>query len=415
MSNKQRILVVSHGHPDFSLGGAEVAAYNLYLGYQQQPEVEQAWFLARVDRGGAPTGKISIRRKNEYLWEQGISDWTILSTENKGALETQFRALVEELKPTAVHFHHYAHMGLEVFRVVKNINLNIKVYLTLHEYMAICQNNGQMVKTDTNLSLCNQSSKDDCARCFPAHSREHFWLRKYRFLNYFNLIDHFFSPSQFLKDRYVAWGLKASDITVIENAQQFKKTIPPRTIKEGEGRNKFAYFGQVTPYKGLDILLKALNRLPKKILKTLHVEVHGANLDTQPAAVQESIHELLDPLVKVGVVTWSGPYQPDEVHERMANVDWILMPSIWWENSPMIIQEAFRAGRPVVCSDIGGMKEKVINKHNGVHVRNRDASSWAEAITELALPEYPYDKLVEGIKPPLSESESAEAHLQKLL
>src|SRR5690554_7063608 len=81
MSNKQRILVVSHGHPDFSLGGAEVAAYNLYLGYQQQPEVEQAWFLARVDRGGAPTGKISIRRKNEYLWEQGISDWTILSTE----------------------------------------------------------------------------------------------------------------------------------------------------------------------------------------------------------------------------------------------------------------------------------------------------------------------------------------------
>ena len=43
----------------------------------------------------------------------------------------------------------------------------------------------------------------------------------------------------------------------------------------------------------------------------------------------------------------------------MASVDWVVVPSIWWENSPLVIQEAFGYGRPVICSDIGGMAEKV--------------------------------------------------------
>ena len=414
MSNKHRILVVAHGHPDFSLGGAEVAAYNLYLGYQQQPEVEKTWFMARIDRGGAPSGKISIRRENEYLWEQCVHDWDRMSAGNKESLESQLAPLIEELQPTAVHFHHYAHMGLEMFRVVKNVNPEIKIYLTLHEYMAICQHDGQMVKTDKNLTLCNQSSDDDCARCFPSKTREHFWLRKYRFLNYFNLVDHFFSPSHFLKDRYVAWGLEEQDITVIENGHQHKEPIPPRELKEGEARNRFAYFGQVTRYKGLDLLLKAMNQIPKKALKNIHVEIHGANLESQTEDVQEAIHELLDPLVKVGAVTWCGPYQPNDVHQLMANVDWILMPSIWWENSPMIIQEAFRVGRPVVCSDIGGMEEKVSHQVNGYNVRARGLFEWSRAIVDLSSVSDDYLTIVSNIESPINVSKCAGQHLRTI-
>ena len=47
---KQRILVVSHGHPDFSLGGAEIAAYNLFEAFKNNDDVEDTWFLARADR-----------------------------------------------------------------------------------------------------------------------------------------------------------------------------------------------------------------------------------------------------------------------------------------------------------------------------------------------------------------------------
>jgi glycosyltransferase involved in cell wall biosynthesis len=48
-------------------------------------------------------------------------------------------------------------------------------------------------------------------------------------------------------------------------------------------------------------------------------------------------------------------------------VDAVLVPSIWWENSPVVIQEAFRNNRPVLCSDIGGMAEKVRDGIDGYH------------------------------------------------
>ena len=50
-SNKPRILVMSHAHPDFSLGGGEIAAYNLFKAYKDSPDVQDAWFLGRADRG----------------------------------------------------------------------------------------------------------------------------------------------------------------------------------------------------------------------------------------------------------------------------------------------------------------------------------------------------------------------------
>ena len=45
------------------------------------------------------------------------------------------------------------------------------------------------------------------------------------------------------------------------------------------------------------------------------------------------------------------------------------MPSIWWENSPIVIQEAFFHGRPIICSNIGGMAEKITDGVNGLHFR----------------------------------------------
>ena len=51
----------------------------------------------------------------------------------------------------------------------------------------------------------------------------------------------------------------------------------------------------------------------------------------------------------------------------MRQVDVVLVPSIWWENSPLVIQEALRNGVPILCSDIGGMAEKVRDGIDGMH------------------------------------------------
>ena len=85
----------------------------------------------------------------------------------------------------------------------------------------------------------------------------------------------------------------------------------------------------------------------------------------QPQPFQE---EFLEQLAKVSRnVNYRGAYRQDRVDRLMCGMDAVLVPSIWWENSPVVIQEAFRNNRPVICSDIGGMAEKVRDGIDGYH------------------------------------------------
>lgn len=407
---KHRILVMAHGHPDFSLGGGEIAAYNLFNAYRENTDVEDAWFLARADRHRGLTGTISLRRPNEYLWEQAVFDWHMMKAAHQESLTTWFADLIRALNPTVVHTHHYAHLGLEYLRVIKQVDPSIKIVMTLHEYMAICSNNGQMIKTGS-FKLCSRESYDECRQCFPNRTPEDFWLRKHYFQSHFALVDQFVSPSEFFRQRYIQWGLKLEQIEVIENGQSDEPSLPPRPLTEDETRNRFGFFGQITPYKGLDVILEALTQIPKKVRKKIVLEVHGANLEQQTPEYREKIERLREPLIKQGVVQWVGPYQPHELRHRMAGVDWVVVPSIWWENSPMVIQEAFVCGRPLIVSDIGGMREKVHNYVDGLHVGTGSIFGWervfADATKDLAL----WEKLRAGIIKPITFNDCAQTHL----
>ena len=406
---RHRILVMAHAHPDFSLGGGEIAAYNLFKAYREDTAVQEAWFLARADRGRGATGQISLRRPNEYLWEQAVHDWHRMKALHQESVVTWFADLIRALKPTAVHTHHYAHLGLEYLRVIKQVDPAIKIVMTLHEYMAICRNQGQMIKTGS-FRLCSRSSPDDCSRCFPDTTPEDFWLRKHYFMSHFDLVDEFVSPSAFLKQRYVDWGLNADKITVIENGQADEEPLPPRPLAAGETRSRFGFFGQITPYKGLDVVLEALALLKKEDSDRIVLEVHGANLELQPEEYRNKVERLRAPLMERGVVQWVGPYQPHELRSRMAGVDWVVVPSIWWENSPMVIQEAFVCGRPLVASDIGGMKEKVRDGCDGVHASVGNALQWKAALMSAATSTQNYDALVAGIARPECHRITARRH-----
>jgi len=411
MSQKHRILVMAHAHPDFSLGGGELAAYNTFHGYRAHPDVEDAWFLGRADRGRGATGAISLRRPKEYLWEQAVVDWHNMRAAHQESLTTWFADLIRALKPTIVHAHHYAHLGLEYLRVIKQVDPNIRIYMTLHEYMAICRNNGQMVKTG-GFKLCSSESFDECRQCFPENAAEDFWLRKHRFQSHFDLVDGFISPSEFLRQRYIQWGIQPDRIIVIENGQSDEPAPPARALREGDTRNRFAFFGQINPFKGIDLLLEALHAMPKKQRKQIVVEIHGANLELQHGELQDKVRRLSSTLIEQGALRWAGPYRPSELPSRMAGADWVLVPSIWWENSPMVIQEAFVCGRPVICSDIGGMAEKVTHGVDGLHVRTGNAMHWGQTLYEAATTDGLWDRLVTGIKRPITVAECAAAHIK---
>ncbi len=408
--NKQRILVIAHAHPDFSLGGGEIAAYNLFKAYRDNPQVEKCWFLGRVERGHAPSGNISRRREGEYLWDQGIDNFSMLTTANVQGFHHAFGDLLKTLRPTVVHAHHYVHMGIELFRFIKNIDPTIKILLTLHEYIAICRNNGQMIKTHST-KLCSQETAEDCHNCFPEFSSEDFWLRKHFIQQHFSHVDLFVSPSHFLKARYVNWGLDSNTIHVIENGQDSIDDNSPRPLKKDEPRNRFAFFGQINPYKGVDVLLKALVSMKKSQRKKIRLSIHGANLERQTDAFQQQIQSLSQPLINNGVLQWVGPYAPEDIGRRMKSCDWVVIPSIWWENSPMVIQEAFCYGKPVIASGIGGMAEKVHHGINGLLAEPNNAIDWADTLLRAATEPELWDKLYAGIEQPLSYAQCAQDHI----
>lgn len=406
--NPQRVLVLAHAHPDFQLGGGELAAYNLYKAYGQVENI-QAYFIGRKITGGYPLGRISMRRLHDYLWEQSC-EVRFMRSLNLNCLSSVFADLVKQIDPTIIHLHHYVHLGIDTIYALKRIVPNAKIMLTLHEYYAICPQNGQMLKLNDS-QLCMQASPEECAQCVEDFTPEDIWLRKHSFESVFSLVDQFVSPSEFLRERYIEWGLPPDKIVVIENGQADEDKLPPRQLGKNEKRNRIAYFGQCTPFKGLDVLFEALSALPKEKRKGIVLEVHGTDASMHAAVFQEKIVKLRKPLEKEGILQWVGPYHPSQMRKRMANIDWVVVPSIWWENSPMVIQEAFVHGRPLLVSDIGGMAEKVRDGVDGIHVQAGNRFAWADALVRAAGSRSEWDRLYAGITKPITCQECAERHL----
>jgi glycosyltransferase involved in cell wall biosynthesis len=96
-------------------------------------------------------------------------------------------------------------------------------------------------------------------------------------------------------------------------------------------------------------------------------------------------------------VTFAGQYDADDVPQLMSEIDWVVVPSRWWENSPLVIQEAFMHGRPVICSGIGGMAEKVAHDVNGLHFVVSDPAHLAETIRGATGTPGLWERLRDGI------------------
>jgi glycosyltransferase involved in cell wall biosynthesis len=376
-----RVLVVSHGHPAFSIGGAEVASHALFRGLNATPETE-AFYLARAAHPLRPhqdTPLSSFRQgpRETFLHADAYDHWW-LSNRAPETLDGALADFLNDLRPDVVHFHHIIGFGVEAIALVRRVLPKAAIVFTFHEYLAICAHHGQMVKTARE-KLCHGSSPADCAACFPEHTAEKFFQRERFLQDHFALADGFVSPSRFLRDRYVAWGLPSTRFSVIENGLDVAERTPPRTLAKGGRRARFAFFGQVTRFKGVHVLLDAVSRIPDDAWGTdAALEIFGGNLETQPEKVQAEINALL---AKVGPrARLHGAYQGHELPRLMAQADWVVMPSIWWENAPVVIQEAFHHRRPLIVSDIGGMAEKVRHGVDGLHFRASSAQDLAETM-----------------------------------
>lgn len=404
-----KVLIISHAHPNFSKGGGEIAAFNLYRELNNQGV--DAYFLAahkinEINHGGTPFNAIN---EKETLYFSTMYDYFLDIIQNREVAYNEFFDYLDYINPDVIHFHHYIHIGIEHIKTAKHWakkrGKKIKIFLTLHEYIAICYRNGQMLKTDGK--LCYGANPIDCNRCFPEILPSQFKLRELFYKSYFDEVDLFISPSFFLKERYVKWGIDENRIVVIDNGQPKREKLPKRELLENENRRVFAYFGQINPFKGLDILLESLDFMSKKDRDEILIYVHGSGLEYQSEDFQEKIKYYFNKYKKN--IKYFGPYDSNDLENLMKNVDYVVMPSIWWENSPLVIQEALSLGRPLIVSNIGGMKEKVKHLENGIHFQYKNPLDLAKWMLKSKEPDF-YDNLYQNIKTPLTVEEVAKKH-----
>ena len=406
---RPRVLVIAHNHPSLHPGGTEIFAHELFLGLKAAGA--EALFLActnGVHRDRKPGTNLQTlgRSADEVVLWAGHFDHFHQSQIDLHGIVPDLSNLLRAFKPDIVHVHHTLLLGVEMLFLIRRVCPKAKIVYTLHDYYPICANDGQMVTTGSH-ALCRAASPDACHRCFPDRPADQFVLREKHIKAMFGMVDRFLAPSAFLRDRYVAWGIAPDRIAVMENGRPAVDPAPHRTIPVGETRNAFAYFGNLNPFKGITVALDAVAKLAKSG-HDLSLAVHGGapfQTDAFNAKVEEGFK------AAKGLAVQHGPYRREEMAGLMAGADWVVTPSVWWENAPLVIREAFQHRRPVICSGIGGMAEAVRDGVDGLHFRAGDAADLARVMTRAMTEPGLWERLVSNIPAVRTTDEAAAKHI----
>ncbi len=415
-----RILIVSYMHPSVTPGGEQQVAYEMYQAALSRGheafmisalEIEQE---ADYGKPGAPIVPMPGEARQYFYFPQHY-DYLHLSVADWRSIKC-FGELVAMLRPDVIHFHHYHRVGVESIRAARLAAPEAKICLTFHEMLAICLAEGQMVKRGSR-DLCRAATPIDCHRCFDHLRPEFFLLRAARLQAALNECDTFFFPSEFLAERYTAWGLATEKCVVIPNGQMHPSPDAARDRHSAQ-LNRFGFFGQFIDNKGIDVILDAprvlavQDRVPAAGVECV---INGGNRHYATADYLAKIDGLIEEIDKLAGekirIRTPGRYARDELANRMASIDWVIAPSTWWEVFGLVVSEAWMFGRPVIVSDIAGLGERVKHGVNGFTFPARDSSALADLIETLTGDARGWERAHRAIRPDWTHLEMFDAHM----
>lgn len=313
--------------------------------------------------------------------------------------------LIKDTKPDIVHIH-----GIP-FRLTSSIvdgieDAGVPIVQTCHEYKTICPNQ----------RFYNLSSEQVCEEC--KGSRYYKMLRTRCLKNsyvagligcveaylcsikkiYKEKINHFIAPSSFMRNKMMEFGVANEKVTHISNFV-FKDEYFPSYNNKGY----ILYYGHFTPQKGLYTLLKSLKLLKNvsaKIVGEGYIGDHLRCLKDQYSLNNLEILDFLD---------------GQRLKHLVRGASFTIVPSEWYENCPMTIQESFAMGKPVVGSNIGGIPELIEDGVNGFLFEPGNAYDLAEKIRCLLSKPELIVKMGKNARKKVEEEYNEEIHYQKLM
>ncbi len=401
-----RLLMISHNHPALQPGGTEVVARTLFRELRDTHGVEGI-FLAAVSpplRNRHPGAMLQAvnGHPDEMLAWLGHFDRFFLNQLDTHGLDA-LAPLIEQARPDIIHIHHPLLFGVEAVDLLRRCAPQAKLVFTAHDYFALCAHEGELLTDDER--LCPGPSLDRCRRCFPGRAGADFVMRDLAIRDTLGTADAILVPSDFARRTFIAAGWPADRIAVMRNGILHGPQAPLRPSPDGR-RDRFGFFGHINRIKGARVLLQASALLSAQGLAH-RVNLHGGTA-YQPEAL---IAGFRADLAAAPAARHFGQYESADLPRLMAEVDWVVMPSIWVENAPLVLLEAFHHGRPAICSGIGGMAETVRDGVDGLHAPANDAHGLAAVMRQAVEGAGLWDQLRAGIAPPTGVAAMTESHL----
>jgi glycosyltransferase involved in cell wall biosynthesis/GT2 family glycosyltransferase/chemotaxis protein histidine kinase CheA len=214
-----------------------------------------------------------------------------------------------------------------------------------------------------------------------------------------NLINKVITPTRIMHSMLTKNGLEDQRTISIPfglnlaHLQNSERPKPSNLLRLG-------YIGTLSEHKGVHILVEAMKKLE---LKPIELRIYG-KLDDYPEYVKElRKNSKDDPRIK-----FCGTFPNHEIGKVFSKLDALVVPSLWFENSPLVVYSAQAAKCPVIASNMDGMSDIIEHGKNGLLFEAGNSSKLAATIDSLLNDKNLLQKLSENSKMPLSIQEYAE-------
>jgi glycosyltransferase involved in cell wall biosynthesis len=407
-----KILVPVHFFlPDHS-AGTEVYTYNLARALQDRGhDVEIVCTEKILSRRSYSLFERDVDGLKCHVMVNNLEHENFSETFANPRAEGAFQRVLESFQPDIVHVQHLMLLSLGIPRISRASGA--RVVMTLNDFWLFCVRFGQLLLPDG--TLCGGPNLPDCERCLSdfrfsqgppekavirllqvtrelsgvdlaplvywAQDRSK-WLRKRKTDNpsreaqvgstenlrdelehrirkvklLIENVDLFLSPSATVADRVAQWGIPRNKLRVSRYGIDTKPFEGVQPTERLDDKISFGYVGTLAPHKGVHILMQALQRIPPE---TCRLHIFGS--DSHYGDYGRMLRELAEGLD----VTFHGSLDRAHIGGAFEKIDCLVMPSLWLENSPVVIQEAFAAGVPVIASGQGGMAELIHDGRSG--------------------------------------------------
>ncbi len=329
---------------------------------------------------------------------QGIS--AIYSLEARSKL----RNMIVDFRPDVAHVRNiYHHLSPSILWELKA--QAVPVLYHLNDFKMICPSYN-MVSHSKPCEKCTGGKfwnviLEGCYQGPPgsdwmlaAEAYFHKWIRTYE-----KCVDRFLAPSQFVKEKLVETGWEANKINVLQHFQ----TIAPAKPGDCTEHAPIVYFGRLSPEKGLEDLIHAMQRLPD-----IPLIIAGSG-------PQRAELELLVQTLRLKNVSFMGHLDRRELDKLIAMSRFSVLPSRAYETMGKSILESFALGRTVVASDLGSRRELIQHGKTGMLFRPREIDHMAQIISELYHSPETAARMGHEAREFVRQNHTQESHYEQLL